>query len=343
MQLERHWYSHSLVSLTLAPLGWLYCAVSAARRSAYRSGLLPVTRVGVPVLVVGNLTVGGTGKTPLVVWLVELLRREGWRPAIVSRGYGGNARTWPRSVDAASDPAEVGDEPVLLAQRCACAVRVDPDRVRAAKALVEEGACDIIVSDDGLQHFALGRDIEIAVVDGARRFGNGRCLPAGPLRESVRRLDEVDFIVANGTPARLEYAMRLEGAEAVSMARTPTSKALREFVAGPVHAVAGIGNPRRFFSHLRRFGLQLIEHPFPDHHRFQAADLDFGDRLPVLMTQKDAVKCAPFANADHWQVPVTAIVDEKLGDHVLELLAQRIRQPAHVQATHSPPTHVDSK
>ena len=323
MSLERYWYSNNLVSMLLAPLGWLYCGVSGARRWAYASGLLPMAKIDVPVLVVGNITVGGTGKTPLVIWLVERLRAAGWRPAVVSRGYGGTTRHWPQAVAADSDPLQVGDEPVLLARRCGCPVRVDPDRARAARMLVEEAACDIIVADDGLQHFALARDVEIAVVDGGRRFGNGRCLPAGPLRERVERLQEVDFIVTNGNAARLEYGMRLEGELAVALTRPGPGRPLAEFAQGPVHAVAGIGNPRRFFSHLRRFGLQLIEHPFADHHRFRPSDLDFGDRLPVLMTEKDAVKCAVFATSTHWQVPVSAVLDANLETRLLELLARR--------------------
>lgn len=322
MALDRYWYSRNPVALLLTPLSWLFCGLAGLRRWAYGAGLLPVSKVDVPVIVVGNVTVGGTGKTPFVIWLVERLRAAGWRPAVVSRGYGGRARHWPQPVHADSDPAQVGDEPVLLARRCCCPVTVGPDRVRAARDLVEQGACDVIVSDDGLQHFALARDLEIAVVDGNRRFGNGHCLPAGPLREPVRRLEEVDFVVANGPAARLEYAMRLAGDTAQALAGGDT-RTLESMVGSSVHAVAGIGDPRRFFSHLRRFGLQLIEHPFPDHHHFQASDLDFGDGLPVLMTEKDAVKCSAFAKTNHWQVPVTAILDPNLEPRLLDMLAQR--------------------
>lgn len=322
MGLDRYWYSRNPVSALLTPASWLYCALAGVRRWSYDAGLLPVSKLDVPVLVVGNVTVGGTGKTPFVIWLVERLRSAGWRPAVVSRGYGGRAPAWPQWVHADSDPAMVGDEPVLLARRCCCPISVGPARVRAARALVEQGACDVIVSDDGLQHFALGRDLEIALVDGSRRFGNGRCLPAGPLREPVQRLQEVDFVVANGQAARLEYPMQLEGDNAEPVAGGG-ARPLRDFSGGPVHAVAGIGDPRRFFSHLRRFGLQLIEHPLPDHHRFRPEDLDFGDGLPVLMTEKDAVKCSAFAKSNHWQVPVTAILDQNLETRLLQLLEQR--------------------
>ncbi len=320
MSLQRYWYSNNLVALLLAPLGWLYCAITDLRRGAYCAGLLPTSKVSVPVIVVGNISVGGTGKTPLVAWLVEVLRAAGWSPGIVSRGYGGKADRWPQAVDADSDPAQVGDEPVLLAQRCACPISVGPDRVAAAQALIQAGTCDVIVADDGLQHFALERDLEIAVVDGVRRFGNGRCLPAGPLRECVRRLERVDFIVSNGPGTRHEYAMRLEGEQVVAVDGSGRTKPLREFGDGPVHAVAGIGYPPRFFSHLRRSGLQLIEHPFPDHHAFSARDLDFGDQLPVLMTEKDGVKCKDLAASNHWQVPVTAVIDSRLAPRILERL-----------------------
>lgn len=323
MSLERYWYSNNLLSVLLAPLGRLYCAVTGVRRWAYGAGLLPITELDVPVVVVGNVTVGGTGKTPLVIWLVEVLRASGLRPAIVSRGYGGSARQWPQWVAADSDPSQVGDEPVLLAQRCACPVCVAPDRVAAAQALVQAGVCDVIVADDGLQHFALGRDLEIAVVDGSRRFGNGRCLPAGPLRESADRLQDVDFVVANGTAARFEYGMHLQGDRAAALSRAGRSVSLSEFAGGPVHAVAGIGDPRRFFTHLRRFGLRLIEHPFPDHHRFRAEDLEFGDQLPVLMTEKDGVKCRAFAKSNHWQVPVSAVLDTRLATRIVETLGRR--------------------
>lgn len=340
MQVERHWYRVSALSLLLAPLSWLYCAIVAVRRWAYGAGLLPVTKLDLPVVVVGNITVGGTGKTPLVIWVVELLRGAGWTPAIVSRGYGGDTRQPGQLVFADSDPAQVGDEPVLLAQRCGCPVCVDSDRVRAARTLATQHACDIIVSDDGLQHLALGRDVEIVVIDSARRFGNGRCLPAGPLREPVRRLEDVDFIVANGSPARLEFGMRLQGDRAVSLRQKDDSRALTEFASGPVHAVAGIGNPKRFFTHLRRFGLQLIEHEYPDHHRFSPEDLEFGDTLPILMTEKDAVKCAAFAQSRCWHVPVNAVLDPNFGTRLLELLDLRATT-VRGSVNEPPATHVE--
>ncbi|MFA7094943.1 MAG: tetraacyldisaccharide 4'-kinase [Gammaproteobacteria bacterium] len=321
-RLDEHWYGRSPLSLALAPLGWLYCLVAVLRRKAYRLGLRPVCRLSVPVIVVGNITVGGTGKTPLVAWLVRFLKQAGYTPGIISRGYRGNATVWPQAVDAGSDPALVGDEAVLLAQHSECPVMVGPDRAAAARALLERYPCDVIISDDGLQHYRLGRDIEIAVIDGARRLGNGRCLPAGPLREPRGRLRSVDFIVVNGGDAEGgQYAMRLVEQDARNLADAGTVQPVAAF--SEVHAVAGIGNPARFFSRLRALGLQITEHPFPDHHAYQPQDLDFGDARPLLMTEKDAVKCHRFAQAHYWYVPVEARLDERFGERLLNLLKRR--------------------
>jgi tetraacyldisaccharide 4'-kinase len=327
--LERHWQHDTLLSRALTPLSWLYCAVVALRRWCYRVGLLRSTRLPVPVVVVGNITVGGTGKTPLVCWLAELLRGAGYRPGIVSRGYGGRARTWPRAVEPDSDPAEVGDEPVLLARRTGCPMVVGPDRVADASMLLREHDCDLIVADDGLQHLALGRDIEIAVVDGMRRFGNARCLPAGPLREAPGRLTTVDFRVCNGEPKGDELGMRLKGGRLHRVGDDSMVAEVATFAGGPVHAVAGIGNPARFFADLRALGLEPIEHPFADHHAYTAADIDFGDGRPVIMTEKDAVKCVAFAGPEHWYLPVEAVPDPALGRRLL----QRLEEHRNGQAT----------
>jgi tetraacyldisaccharide 4'-kinase len=323
MSLEDVWYRKHALVWVLLPLAWLYCLLVRTRRWAYRSGVLNVYAPPVPVVVVGNVTVGGTGKTPLVAWLVDSLRDAGLRPGIVSRGYGGKARHWPQQVRPDSDPMMVGDEPLLLARRCRCPIAVAPDRTAAVRALLEHCDCDVIVSDDGLQHYALGRTIEVAVVDGVRRLGNGRCLPAGPLREPRRRLQDVDFVVCNGAPGRLEYAMKLVGDELRDLnneGRTCTLESLR---GEAVHAVAGIGNPQRFFSRLRDAGLAVREHPFPDHYAFRTEDLQFGDGLPVVMTEKDAVKCRRFAPANAWYLPVNAQVDERFGPRLLAMLHER--------------------
>lgn len=319
-RLEAIWYGGDPLGLPLIPLSWLFCGVALARRAAYQSGLLTVRRLDVPVLVVGNITAGGTGKTPLVVWLVDFLRGHGFRPGVVCRGYGGTSREWPRRVEPDSVPGDVGDEAVLVARRARCPISAAPDRVAAAEALLEGGECDVIVSDDGLQHLALGRDVEVAVVDGERRHGNGRCIPAGPLREPVGRLGQVDAVVANGRAARGEYRMRLVPDAPRRVMDDRVGDESLEAPSGRVHGVAGIGNPGRFFSSLRSLGHEVVPHPFPDHHAFAPEDLRFGDARPVLMTEKDAVKCRAFAGPTHWYVPVKAELHPAFGRRVLELL-----------------------
>jgi tetraacyldisaccharide 4'-kinase len=278
------------------------------RRLAYALRLFKSARAGIPVIAIGNLTVGGSGKTPLAIHVAELLKAQRWSPAIVSRGYGGSVSA-PRGVSLASDPAEVGDEPVLMARRSGCPVWVGPDRVAVIAALrLEHPECDLVILDDGLQHYALRRDIEIAVVD-ARGFGNGFMLPAGPLREPRTRLWTVDAVVAHGTDQVKGYSMRLEGDEVHRATDARERRPVRAFAGQRVHAVAGIGDPNRFFLHLAKLGVTVVPHPFPDHHPFRAADLDFGDDAPVLMTEKDAVKCKRFAKPQHWILPVRALPD----------------------------------
>jgi tetraacyldisaccharide 4'-kinase len=318
-RLTAHWYHESPVASPLAPLSWLYGAVVRARRSAYARGWLRTFRAGRPLLVVGNLTVGGTGKTPLVIWLAEQLTARGLKVGIVSRGHGSGSGEGVRLVRPGSSWQEVGDEPLVLAARTGCATVVARDRVAGARSLVALGA-EVILADDGLQHLRLARDCEIIVIDGARGFGNGRVLPAGPLREPVGRLPSADAIVVNGPlehaslkgPALLERPlfMRLAPAAALPVDGRATARPLESFRGEPVHAVAGIGHPARFFRELHGHGLTVIEHPFPDHHPFTAADLSFADALPVLMTEKDAVKCRSFASSRLWYLPVAAMFSE---------------------------------
>jgi tetraacyldisaccharide 4'-kinase len=320
--IERHWYRNDFVSRLLAPLGWFYCLLVWLRRQAYRWRLLSTVRLPVPVIVVGNITVGGTGKTPLVVWLAHFLRRDGYHPGIVARGYGGRANDWPKWVEATSDPQEVGDEPVLLARRSRCPVAAGPDRVRAARLLLANHRCDVILSDDGLQHYRLARDLEIAVIDGERRFGNGRCLPAGPLREPITRLHEVDARVTQGEPAAGEWGMTLMPDVFHSLVSPEKTVAIEAFRGKPVHAVAGIGYPQRFFALLRRCGLDPIEHPFPDHHPYRAEDIRFDDDYDVIMTEKDAIKCERFANVHGWYLDVTVNPDPHMGESVRKKLRE---------------------
>jgi len=321
--LETRWQGRSPLITLLRPLGWVYCLLSSMRNRLYDLRVLTSVRIPVAVIVVGNITVGGTGKTPLVAWLSLLLQRSGYHPGIISRGYRGRARNWPRGVTPDSDPGEVGDEPVLLARRAACPVMVAPDRVAAAHALLAAHHCDIVISDDGLQHRRLGRDIEIVVIDGERRFGNGLCLPAGPLREPMSRLRCVHARVTQGTPQEGETGMTFRD-EGLHNLVTLEVRATRDFVGETViHAVAGIGNPGRFFAYLRSIGLRLHEHPFPDHHRFCARDLHFGDTAPVIMTEKDAVKCVRFARSNHWYLAIEARPDPEFGALILNLLKEK--------------------
>ena len=288
----------------LVPLSWLYGAAAATHRALHRRGWRRTQRVGVPVIVVGNLTAGGTGKTPLVIWLAHQLAARGLRPGIATRGYRGGA-AGARLVGPLDAASEMGDEPLLLARHTGLPVAIGRQRAQAARLLIGAG-CDVIVSDDGLQHHALARDCEIVVIDGERRFGNGWLLPAGPLRERPRRLGTVDAVVANGGEAAAgELPMRLVATKAVSLV-DGREVPLAQFSGAPAHAVAGIGHPERFFRMLQAAGIAVIRHPLDDHAAIGAADIRFEDRNPVLMTEKDAVKCAEVADDRHWYVPVDA-------------------------------------
>jgi len=345
--LAKLWYGRpGVLAALLTPFSWLFAAIIAVRRAAYRAGVLRAHRASVPVVVVGNLSVGGTGKSPLVAWLVLRLRERGVRAGILSRGYGARIDGALR-VEPDTDPRAAGDEAVMLAQLTQAPVVVAPRRA-AGVALLEAAGVDLIVCDDGLQHLALARDLEIVVIDAQRGFGNGRLLPAGPLRELPSRLATVDFVVVQG--ARVDatgtdvprawqgwhgtFGMQLT-LQAAQPLRTDTRAAsinessarpLAEFVGARVHAVAGIGNPTRFFAALRAAGLAPIEHPFPDHHVFRATDLEFGDTAPVLMTAKDAVKCRAFADARCWQVPAAAQVEPDDGCALLDHVAMLVRR-----------------
>jgi len=309
------WFGDASVPVWARLLAPVYAGVTALRRRLYRGGLLRRRKVEVPVVVIGNLAAGGAGKTPLTIAVVQKLREAGWRPGVASRGYGRQDEATPRWVTAETAPAEGGDEPVLVARRLAVPVRVDRDRAAAARALAEAG-CDIVVCDDGLQHYRLARDVEIEVIDGSRRYGNGQMLPAGPLREPVERGRCCDFRVVNlghgngqaqgqGGTGFGEWPMHLQARAALPIAGG-RPRALASYIGIRVHAVAGIGNPQRFFDMLRTLGVGVVPHAFADHHAYRPEDLQFGNDLPVLMTEKDAVKCAPFADARCFCVPVDA-------------------------------------
>jgi len=321
-RIDQYWYSRNSLAIALLPLSLLFRIVSFLRWFCYRTGICTIYKLSVPVIVVGNINVGGTGKTPLVIWLANFLKKEGLNPGIISRGYGGRAQTWPQQVNIDSDPQLVGDEAILLARRTLCPIAVAPKRVAAATALIQQEQCDLIISDDGLQHYALHRDLEIAVVDGVRRFGNGFHLPAGPLRESEKRLQSVDFIVANGASLDNEYAMTLEGIAVINVRDGQRKRSLFELKGEEVHAVAGIGNPDRFFSYLRFLGMTVIEHPFPDHYAYTQKDLNFNEEQIVVMTEKDAVKCTEYCHANSWYVAVEARMEPEF----LNRLRDKIKQ-----------------
>ncbi len=319
--LQRQWFRISIWHIFLWPVSLLFGLLIVIRRWCYRLRLFKATRLPVPVIVVGNVTVGGTGKTPLVIWLAQFLRTQGYTPCVISRGYGGTAMQ-PQSVTSATDPSLVGDEAVLLARRLRCPVWVGADRVAVARALLSARPdCNIILSDDGMQHYRLQRDIEIAVVDGQRRFGNGLLLPAGPLREPLTRLRSVDAVVINDGEALVhEYAMQLTGSDFYSLQDPSSSAQAGVFFGKKVHAVAAIGHPARFFHHLRTLGLQIVEHEFPDHYPYQPQDLHFEDAEAILMTEKDAVKCTTFNIRNAWFLPVTGELAAVFGDKILQQL-----------------------
>jgi tetraacyldisaccharide 4'-kinase len=321
--LERLWYGKHPLSYVLMPFGWLYGSFVSLRKFAYAVGVLPVNKMPVPVIVVGNVTVGGTGKTPLVIWLAEYFKEKGMRPGIISRGYGGTATQWPQQVRVDSQPEIVGDESVLIAQRTGCPVAISPKRAIAAKELLEHTDCDILLCDDGLQHLSLYRDIEIAVVDGDRRFGNGHCLPAGPLRESINRLRKVDMIVSNAKAGKKEFLMEYAPLGFVSLLDETVKMSLSSLEGKEIHAVAGIGNPQRFFSYLRSGGLHIIKNEFADHYAFKQEDLSFEDDLPIVMTEKDAVKCRSFAKDNYWYLKIDVEMS-KAFEHRLNILMKDI-------------------
>lgn len=342
---DRLWYGKRRPLWFLAPLSWLYLAIAGSRR---RKALSAMQNTGerdggntlnnalpVPVIVVGNITAGGTGKSPLTEWLVTQLQASGWQPVIVSRGYGGKSPAYPMSVTAETDPAIAGDEPVMLARSAGCPVVVDPQRMRGACWAIDQALGNVLVCDDGLQHYALPRDIELAVFDGVRGMGNGAIIPVGPLREPVSRLSSVDYVVINGGdfapgghPANFSgiehpqiHAMDLEPSLLVHV-KTGKTRPVDDLRGQPVRAVAGIGNPGRFFGTLRALGAQVEEAPFSDHHAFRATDLTASSGQWLLMTSKDAVKCREIAPDNAWALSVQARLSPEFAAQVLSDVAE---------------------
>ncbi|MEE4185152.1 MAG: tetraacyldisaccharide 4'-kinase [Gammaproteobacteria bacterium] len=323
---ERIWYGNSRLALLLLPFAWLFAAVAGLRRLTYRWGWRAAPELPVPVVIVGNITAGGSGKTPVVIWLCQALVRAGYRPAIVSRGYGGTVRGEPHRVTAEDSPERVGDEPLLMHHATRLPVCVCSDRVRAVRLAAECGA-NVVVADDGLQHYALRRQVELIVVDGERLFGNGYRLPAGPLRESVSRLAEADAVLINGGDAALAgIRFELQPLAARRLASSDISRPLQEFAGTRVWAVAGIGNPGRFFLTLKAFGIVIDPVPLTDHAQTDLAELQRRRAQPVLMTEKDAVKY-PDAEGDLWFVPVTVRFASSESDKLLSRIQDRLGPP----------------
>jgi len=341
--LEKAWYRKISWALLLLPLSWVFRCIVFLRK-VYIQRCTANPKLNVPVIVVGNISVGGTGKTPLLITLVQWLQQQGYRPGVISRGYGGcghnghghagKSSQYPYFVSPESSAEEAGDEPLLLAKYCP--VMVDPERYRAAKILLEQTDCDLILSDDGLQHYRLPRDIEIVLVDAQRVFGNGQCLPAGPLREPASRLVDVDFVIANGTstdnslkasyklsivPIQLRHLFSNEAIDlkkGLNLEQGLNKLPEQEQWGGghKVHAVAGIGNPQRFVQSLEQLGFEVRLHAWPDHHVFNGEEFIFDDDLPVIITAKDAVKCSELKNDKVWVLDVSAQPDEAFFDEL---------------------------
>lgn len=338
--LEQIWYQKGKGYWLLMPLSVLYCAVNTYQRNTQFKALgKHPPHINVPIIVVGNITVGGTGKTPVTVHIVNMLKKMGYKPAIITRGYGGKAQIWPQRVFSDSDAKMVGDEAVLMAIRTGVAVYAGANRVESIQLLQKETDCDVIVSDDGMQHYKMPRDIQVAVIDGERGFGNEYCIPAGPLREKLNRLDSCDLLVLNGVAKtehdRLQeaYTMSLSGDTIANLANLDKAKEsstqvllrlseLSSISVKRVHAVTGIGNPNRFYTTLEKAGLTVHKHSFPDHHAFNKNDLLFDDNEKVIMTEKDAVKCRHLIaeKTNYWYLPISAVLPKEFDDKLLSLL-----------------------
>ena len=341
-KIKRGWRKPGWLNLILLPVSFLYSVVVFVRHALYKLGILESTSLDKPVVVVGGISVGGVGKTPVVVELIRHFRGKGFRPGVISRGYGGDSDHWPRKVDENTNPALVGDEPQLIFEQTGAPVVVGPDRVADGRFLINKLGCDVLISDDGFQHFRLRRDIDIVVVDSqfdSAGLGNLWCLPAGPMREPVNNLGRADLVVINGVSENCtehsqlmvagvnRYRMSMKLKQVRSL-KTGEVRLLESFSDSPVFAVAGLGNPERFFLGLERAGLSIIRKPFPDHHRFVESDIPVeifrGNIRPVLMTEKDAIKCRTFDNLDNlWVVPGHGIIERKFYDQ-LDILMEKI-------------------
>jgi len=324
--LQHYWYQPNFLVWLLLPLSWLFCFIATVRRKLYQLNLIKSYGSQLPLVVVGNIVAGGSGKTPLLISLCEYIKNQGFKPAVVSRGYGGSF-TGVKQVSAGDTADVVGDEPLMVFQRTAVPVVVGADRVAAVNYLLANNDCDIVFSDDGLQHYRMKRDVEIAVVDANRSFGNGFCLPAGPLREPVSRLNNVDIVVYNGltsvTAEQCFYQLQFSGLAKLDGSE---DRLLSSFSNKTVHAVAGIGHPARFFEQLADNGLELIEHAFPDHHVYRQHDFSGWENACIIMTEKDAVKCRHLLLGDAWVVTVNAVFSDTLEKQLSSVLLPLLKR-----------------
>src|SRR5574337_454539 len=303
--LQTIWYQNNKLYYLLLPFSWLYFIIISLRKFLYKIGIKKTTKFPVPVIVVGNVTVGGTGKTPSVIAIANYLLSNGFKVGIVSRGYKSHSKHYPKLVSVYDDAYTVGDEPLLIARHSNCPVVIDPNRVRAIEYLLQTSSCDVILSDDGLQHYAMARDIEIAVIDGKRRFGNQHCLLAGPLREPISRLKTVDYVITQGNAQLHEYDMFLQATYFVNIKHPEQKFLVSDFPYQQVHAVTAIGNPHRFFHDLKQLNLDVTSHSYPDHYLFSEKDFSkFCHTDVIIMTEKDAVKCEAFASDNMWYMEV---------------------------------------
>ena len=321
MRIEQHWQKVTGLVCLLLPLSLLFALLISLRRCLYRCRLLPVYHARVPVIVVGNISVGGTGKTPLVIAIAGYLKSQGWRPAVVSRGYGGSIRSAAHLIGPNDSAEAVGDEPFLIAKRTGLPVAIGRRRSVVIDYLLLHRDCDVLISDDGLQHYRMHRDIEVVSIDAQVTFGNGFLLPAGPLREPQSRLSQIDFMLQKNAMAPTGDCFTLAGERLRALDDAGVTPHISEFRGETVHAVAGIANPASFFVALRDKGLDIIEHAFPDHHIYTPSDLCFGDQLPVLMTEKDAVKCTGYEQSNMYYLPVEA----RFKSDFLARLEQRLK------------------
>ncbi len=316
---EKLWYTKNILSTLLLPLSWIFRLVVFFRRIFYTRNISNSELEDVCVIVVGNITVGGTGKTPFVSYITKRFLSHGIKVGIISRGYKRHENNLVEVLPD-SNVESAGDEALMLKHQTSCPVVVATSRFEAASYLKEKYKPDVIISDDGLQHYKLPRNIEIVIVDGEREFGNGRCLPAGPLREPVSRLKSSDIVVCNGENQNYEYQYSRVSDDVVSLKKDVSEKSLESFRGATVHAIAGIGHPKRFFTMLENAGIKTITHPFDDHHYYSRSDIEFNDDLPIFMTEKDAVKCMLIAKENTWYVPMSIVPNEKLDERLAQLI-----------------------